>query len=463
MWMKNTLALGTALILLSVCALASEHGDRLANLRTIYAEQIEKIQSESDKKLEAWPVSYTNGLLQLQSAHQRQGDLEGWQTVTTELKRFAEDGDITEDCIVKKPDDLRGLQVRFRDAAQQYSLERSREILSLTDKYVSRLEAMQRKLTIEGQMDDAIACSAEIRRVKSNPAFTAAEFEVAAFETGKAREEGPTNGSSGGDTARPSLPRTPSAPLPREGKLIGTCRVYPGNGPVVEGRRYKRLVLKPTPAARTLRKFSVQASTAQRNSTGRTGSYGGTRTDQTHTHLRVQLRTLSGLDVPAPVVVIQLFSRSVARKGNVVPSQLAGHCVDLPSLDASSVTIDCPEVKTAKWEMSPYSDYYSPGKKGNEFYGAIISVFDSQGGLLYQAAAGNALDDFAPTEPPKRRSAATDNPQATLGKLEQAYYSAMREYRHKGGSERRKEAEEAREAFLEAQRAARESEGRGED
>jgi hypothetical protein len=460
--MRKKLALLTALVLASACALASEYRDKLDNLRNIYAEHLERIESESGKKMASWPDSYTDGLRQLQSARQQKGDLDGWQAVTTELKRFAEEGDITEDCIVAKPEALRELQTRFRNVVQKYSLEKSEEILSLADMYVSRLETAQKKLTIEGLMEDAIAYNTEIRRVKASPAFTAAEFEVAAYEAAKARREQTPESDEGDDTPPPSPPKIASSPLTREGRLIGSCRAYSGSGPAVAGRRYKRLVLKPTPAARTLRKVSVQASTAQSESTGRAGEY-GSKTDQTHTLLRLQLRTLSGLDVTSPVVVIQLFSRSIARKGNVEPSQLAGHRLDLPSLDSSTVTIDCPEVKTAKWD-DRYSYYSSSSeKKGNEFYGVLISVFDHEGTLLYQAASGNALDDLAPTTPPKRKPAATADPRAALGRLEQAYYSAMREHRHRGGSERRKAMEEARDAFLEAKRAADRAEGPEED
>ncbi len=454
--MRKTLALRTVLVLVSAYAVASEYGDKLANLRTIYAEHLERIESESGKKLTSWPASYTSGLRQLQSTYQQKGDLDSWQNATAELKRFAEEGDITEGCIVLKPDGLRELQVRFRDVVQKYSLERSEEILSLTEMYVARLEAAQKKLTIEGLMEDAIAYNAEIRRVKSSPAFTAAEFEVAAYEAAKAREEQATEDDPENPVPPPPPSGTPIKPLSREGRLIGSCRVYSGNGPMTEGRRYKRLVLKPTDAARTLRKLSVQASTAQKSSAGRTttSSYYSAKVDYTHTYLRVQLRTLSGLDVSAPLVYIQLFSRSVARKGNVTPSQLAGHAVALPGLDAATVTIDCPEVKTGKYE-DRYSSYSSSStKKGGEFYGILISVFDAQGALLYQAASGNALNDFAPTKPPKTKSSASEGAQSALSQLEQDYYAAMRKYRHEGGSERQKAMTEARQAYLEARREA---------
>lgn len=454
--MRRILALGGALILSASCALASEYGDQLANLRTIYGDHLAKIESEAGKKLEAWPVSYTNGLLQLKTAHQQKGDLEGWQAVTTELKRFAEDAEITEDHLVTKPNDLRSLQTHFKDVVQKCSLDKSGDILSLTDKYVSRLEAVQKKLTIEGLMEDAIAYNAEIRRVKSSPTFTAAEFEVAAYEAAQARVERPVDNGPDGNAEPHPVTNTPTAPLPREGRLIGNCRVYPGNGPFVEGRRYKPLVLKATSRGRTLRKISVQARTAQQDSAGR-NEWSGSRTDQTHTHLRVQLRTLSGLEVTAPIIAIQLFSRSVTRKGNVAPTQLAGHRVDLPALDASSLTVDCPAVKTAKWSESVYSSYSGSDKKGNEFYGTVITVFDSGGNMLYQAAAGNALDDLAPSDPPKLPTVSTEDPQVRLGRLEQVYYAAMREHRHNGGQELRRKMEEARVAYMEAKRVAGEA------
>jgi hypothetical protein len=101
--------------------------------------------------------------------------------------------------------------------------------------------------------------------------------------------------------------------------------------------------------------------------------------------------------------VVEYYSKEVkTTAGKIVPEKMLAKCITVPKVGADGVWIDCPEASVYK---SSYRSTYSYGyssryKSGREFYGIVLSVFESDKTIAYQAVTGGTLDALAPTEPP---------------------------------------------------------------
>ena len=164
--------------------------DRLTALTGEYDRSLTEIQTEYQAKLSAWPGAYVDALKDLQQKRQKSGDFEGWAAVKAEIARFAEDPgllpeDDTTDTVCAE---LGALQHRFRGQLGRYRLERSRKLLASANRQLAALAGLQKKLTIQGEMDEAAEVNTEIKRVRSSPEFLAAEAEVQAANAETARD-----------------------------------------------------------------------------------------------------------------------------------------------------------------------------------------------------------------------------------------------------------------------------------
>ena len=81
-----------AIILLGTCVTVLAAGTKLEQLRNSYENALKKIKLEAINKTNEAPLAYLNALEGLQKKKQMAGDLDGWQAVSKEIKRFQDDG-----------------------------------------------------------------------------------------------------------------------------------------------------------------------------------------------------------------------------------------------------------------------------------------------------------------------------------------------------------------------------------
>ena len=70
--------------------------------------------------------------------------------------------------------ELGTLILDFIRQREEIDIERDELIVKATNKYLEQLRDLQKKLTVDRQMDAAAAVNAEIRRIKARPDYVAA-------------------------------------------------------------------------------------------------------------------------------------------------------------------------------------------------------------------------------------------------------------------------------------------------
>jgi serine/threonine protein kinase len=150
----------------------------VANLRGEFERELTEVERSAAKKVAEWPEKYVAGLTELMDQFQRAGDYGGWESVRDEISRFEADRTILQRNIVLQPTELMDLQKKHFLQREENKRSRAEGVVDTTEKYVKQLQELQKKLTVEGQMETAAIVNAEIKRVRSRVDYIEAQNEV---------------------------------------------------------------------------------------------------------------------------------------------------------------------------------------------------------------------------------------------------------------------------------------------
>lgn len=128
-----------------------------------------------------FPKQYTEELAALKERMQRSGELDGMLAVAKEQQRFTQamqqerdpfelTPEMPADALVEKPVELRAQQDFYLKRHQDAAALRQKDIEDLTAKYLARIEALQRELTIKNRIRDAVAVKREHARISKGVA-----------------------------------------------------------------------------------------------------------------------------------------------------------------------------------------------------------------------------------------------------------------------------------------------------
>ncbi|MDD4872520.1 MAG: hypothetical protein PHR77_18375 [Kiritimatiellae bacterium] len=396
-------------------------------LRTIFDENLSVIDKEYNDIARTWPDNYAKELDVLQKKMQKAGDLEGWQDVNRESKRFNTEKTLPASAITTISNDLQVLQKRYHVSSSGIDTEKSRKIVSLTEKYVSRLSSIQKSLTMAGKIDDAILVNAEIKKVKSLAKVSAAEFALMAMEAEKAQEQkvaatitadstkteelsGKTGAPDNMAGGNPANPKTADAhPSPED----AGPKIYDGQiPPVIQGINFKSVQLSGTERMRVVKKVTANAMIGKKSATSISlsgGTYFGAheRTGSSQNFIRLNVKAsnvsyvLEGLKI-----AVQIFCKDTSGKGGGA-RELRTDVARLPKIEGGKqICVELPPVVTIS-SSSRYRgyDYGTASNIGQEFYGIVVSIFDDTGALAYQGASSDALEKMGIAEMPKEKPA----------------------------------------------------------
>lgn len=154
---------------------AAQSGD-LSSYQAEFAESFKKLGENDNAKIKAWQRTYTTELSMLQTGMQKKGDYEGWSAVRDEMLRVEENPAIPDETIASSPQELSALQRKFRESHAKVLAERKKDITVFTQRYIEKLESLQKKMTMQGKMNEAAVVNAEIRKIKTNLESESAEI-----------------------------------------------------------------------------------------------------------------------------------------------------------------------------------------------------------------------------------------------------------------------------------------------
>jgi len=163
--------------------LLSAKGDprvgEVAGMRKSFENSINKATAEYANQINAWPMEYLKRLSALKDEFQKAGDYDGWEEVSTEVERFEVDLEIGPEHLLLYLPKLMQVQNEFRLKRDKYKISFFELVVKKTEGYLSKLQNLQKRLTVNDRMEDAAEVNNEIRRVRFQADYIEAKKAVA--------------------------------------------------------------------------------------------------------------------------------------------------------------------------------------------------------------------------------------------------------------------------------------------
>jgi hypothetical protein len=356
----------------------------LSALQAAYIQWIAGIESKYRRYDLERPARYQDSLKLLQKRLQEAGDFDGWKAVQAEIDRHAREKTIPKDGSTTEPAELGSLQAQFAAGRRMQSLQKSRDILDMTRRYTERLREVRTELTRKGDMAAAVAVDEEIRKVAQNPHVTAAEFEVKILGGAANQAPEPESPPAG------EQPEQGDDPPPAEAREVKgpDVSVYAGgeSPPRVDGIILKRISASRTDHSPLLTPVSL--------------SLWEDRRDDARPFIRLGIRSRSvDTVVPTVHVVVDYYTMMPRARGEDAYRAGRRYLV-LKNVSTDQVHVDCRPLTNPWGERRTALSFWEQHRfeHGNEFYGLVVSLYDSEGNLMFQGSSPRSLKELAQVE-----------------------------------------------------------------
>ena len=371
-------------------------GATLTELRDVYETHLLKIRDECAVKTKEWSATYAKALQAYRETAQRAGDLDGLTSANGEMKRFKSSGTLAKQHLVTQPAGLRALQQKAVKDLAAYPLERDRAIVSLVERYVTRLESEKKRLTKAGKVSEALDMNAEIKRVEASPAVADARFNLALQPSSEPTK--PVRPPSTVPKRPEPKPAKPVKPVKARNGMVYPNGLRPDSIKGVTVRRQSLSATANNPLAR-----SVSVSLSSGNTKGSSSYRAGGR-PYYHT---IEVRTAKSDDeLKSLKVYIDYFSKKqksyYSSGGKLTPNREETHSFKLDRVTGETTTIvpnSIPSRSSSSYSSSSSSSYYYSTWYYRDYYGVIVTVFSGDNVLLYQGATAASLRNLGRTAP----------------------------------------------------------------
>jgi hypothetical protein len=379
----------------------------LQELRTIFESNLSEIGRNDEAGVKALGVKYLSELVSLRGALQAAGDLDGYLAATAGAEAFAETGDVS--AVGRAGDALTALQQQYRLAREKSVLARSRKTAQLGNRYLVRLEQMQRDYVLQDDIPRARRVALDLAWLQSKPVVNAAGFIVAEAEAllalAQAQHAAETGAVVRTEMDADALPPPAATVAPEKGPVEeAAVPILPRFSMeaallVAEDVSYKPFKLVSVLRASKRVGISVEVSLGVTHVGDRSEHTSHEIVDRLHEErlahtLQLALRvptTPGGLQ--DAVAVAQYFAVDAgASTASRVPREIATEFILLPALHHRWLYVVCPPVETWATERDVLSRGYRRAYRiGLRFEGVVISVFGGNGVLLYQGYSARSL------------------------------------------------------------------------
>jgi|GEM_PF-4033828 len=373
-------ACGFFLGLGAVVVSAASPRDSLIAARAAFEEEMKNIDQAYREKKEAWRNDYLARLQACETRMQKEGNETAWMAVKKEIRRF-----LAEETLLAAlaSNSIAPLNVIQNEAlAELAKLEEEQRKLEAAQiwRYRRQLDSLAGQMDKESDKDTQREYRAERDRISAMMDARRADF--ASFQI---RETNAVPTSAPGAAVTDTSPQgTPDKP--HDGVIYTSAE----EARIPSTLQFKTLSLTRTSYSPLNPGVRVTVGYASEAESGKGETFGPAV--ETH-YVRLTLRTVPALGTVSNVLVqVQYFARQTGRQ-KIIPEQVAVKRVAIDELGTTPVIVDMTPVTLTVSRPHPAGGY------GREFYGVIVSVFDSHQRLLSQGYSARALEDLATQQP----------------------------------------------------------------
>jgi hypothetical protein len=353
-----------------------------------YSDTWRQIESLREERLSTVKTQYLGVLDNLYQKSISKGDLDAVIAVKSEKDRILTDVSPTDAERTAMPEELNKSRAAYDQHAVRIVKEQGDQLRQLYDRYKKLLELQERKLTVLGRVDDALAVRAEKERMMDDlPAVASAQ------------PAGPA----------PAAPATTADPFTNAAATATTTYTFykPGAEPHVDQKDMQKLqTFSASPQSRAagmVYTLDVGVITAkgklQTTKNTSTGWYTKTEAGTVFHKPRIWITGRNKSIEAGSKLVIEYFSSNIETSGR------QKDCIEIIVLPAiaqgKTVVVDGKGIGLYKNESEQnWGGGASKSKQGREFDGLIVSIYGKDGTALFQQMTSQTLDkEVSPTLP----------------------------------------------------------------
>ena len=351
-----------------------------------YSDTWRQIDSRRDERLTAVKTQYLAGLDNLYQKAISKGDLDAVIAVKAERDRILTDVSPTDAERDALPEELKKSRSSYDQNSARVIKEQGDQLRQLYDKYRKTLESQERKLTVQGRVDDALAIRAEKDRMM---------------------DDLPSAASDQPATPTPATPTTPVDPFTNAAPSPSYTFYKPGTEPHVEQKDIQKLqaftASSQSRAAGMVYTLDIGVVTSkdklQTAKNTSTGWYTKTEVGTVSHKPRIWITGRNKSIAEGSLLAIEYFSSNIETPGR------QKDCVEiivLPTIpQGKTVVVDGRGVGLYRYEYEQnWGSGISKSKQGREFDGLIVSIYAQDGSALFQQMTSQTLDkEVSPTLP----------------------------------------------------------------
>ncbi len=347
-----------------------------------YSESWRQIEGKRTERLANLKTQYLNALEGLTKKAMAKGDLDEVLAVKAEKDRAQTDTPTMDADLAAMPVALKNARAAYDQSALRIRTEQEQMLRGLHEKYIQTLQAQERKLTSQGNLDDALAVRAEKERVMDH---IQAETSAPAASL-PAAEESPTNAVTVADT-------NAAAPY---------TFYRPGTEPPVGQKNLRKMQLAATSpqnrAAGMVYTLEVGDIVSKENlqttKDTATSWYTKSETGTIFHRPRIWITARNKSIDAGSKLAIEYFSSDIEAGTR---QKDCAEIVTLPAIaQGKTVIVDAKGIGLYKYEYeSNYGSGASRTKRGREFDGLIVSIYKKDGSVLIQQTSSQTLEKEA--------------------------------------------------------------------
>jgi hypothetical protein len=361
-------------------------------------QELGDAQRQRDDALKQLRSDYLGALLRLESDLRKSGDLDGVEAARREIRRVETREDFhanVEDGGHGRISAMQKIIATQRKAIEGRQVERVYTLVTSVEQYVQNRAAT---LTRENNIAEARLWRDFGATIRERPMVAKVIRKIDHLEEMERRREAERNDPS---NFHPALQGTPAQLIQSATKKFPEqAAVYvAGNEPQGED---KRLGTAKTPSAagagNTLLTSRVKLVEIESTLSEHRSSHSRGSTKLLSFVPRLEVTLLPGKSIRRSLVVFDLYKRGSGSDREIIET----HKILLPELGSSEkIVVDSGPYAYESYKYRTRYGYRSESVSAEEFYGYIVTMFDQDGNLIFQRAAGNGLEDYARTAPPK--------------------------------------------------------------
>ena len=341
-----------------------------------YADTWREIESLQEERLSTVKAQYLAVLEKLYQKAITKGDLDGVIAVKSEKDRILTDVPLASSDRAAMSAEMKETRAAYDQHAARVLKEHGDQLRQLHDKYKRMLEVQEKKLTVQGRVDDALAIRAEKERIIDD-----------------------LPGAANEPPASPAPASVPT-PAPAATNAAAAYIFYkPGTEPPVAQKDLQKL--QPYFAAAQSRAAGMvytldvalitSKSKLQTTKNVSTGWYTKTESGTVFHKPRISITGRNKSIEAGSKLAIEYFSSSAENSGR------QRDCVEiivLPGIaQGKTVVVDGKGIGLYRYEYEQnYGSGVSKSKQGREFDGLIVSIYAPNDSVLFQQMTSQTLD-----------------------------------------------------------------------